>query len=139
MQKLTTDKIFSKLEQGEAVKESEIDFVTLEDTRTQLYKKIMEAYPSMASFAEASSIYPSPLHYFLTGKKNLSRDKVLAICITLKLDIAETRETLRRLIQSDLYPRDKRDFVILQGIRQKNSLYDINDALIRHGFEPLTK
>ena len=82
-------------------------------------------------------ICPSHLHDFLKGKKNLSRDKLIIICIILKLSIQESRNILRRLIQADFYPKNERDFEIMCGIRQGKALDDINELLAQKGLTPL--
>lgn len=82
-------------------------------------------------------IYPSHLHDFLKGTKKLSRDKLIIVCIVLKLSLHESRNTLKRLIQADFYPKNERDFEIMCGIRQGKSVDDINETLLVKGLAPL--
>ena len=74
---------------------------------------------------------------FLKGNKNLSRDKLIIVCIMLKLNLQESRNILKRLIQADFYPKNERDFEIMCGIRQRKSLYDINEILLAKDLTPL--
>ena len=83
-------------------------------------------------------IYPSHLHDFLKGTKKLSRDKLIIVCIVLKLSLRESRNTLKRLIQADFYPKNERDFEIMCGIRQGKSIDDINEILLLKGLNPLS-
>lgn len=83
-------------------------------------------------------IYPSHLHDFLKGTKNLSRDKLIIVCIVLKLNLQESRNILKRLIQADFYPKNERDFEIMCGIRQGKGLDDINEILLIKGLTPLS-
>lgn len=103
----------------------------------ELYNRIAAIPASINKFAGMCNIYPSHLHDFLKGNKNLSRDKLIIVCIMLKLNLQESRNILKRLIQADFYPKNERDFEIMCGIRQRKSLYDINEILLAKDLTPL--
>ena len=135
--KLSTNDIFAKIEKGEPVDVKEVEFVSPDTMRDKLYAKITEMPSSINHFANLCGIYPSHLHEFLHGTKNLSRDKLIIVCIMLKLNVRETRDILKRLIQADFYPKNERDFEIMCAIRQDRSLDEINEQLLSRGLTVL--
>ena len=60
------------------------------------------------------------------------------LCIVLKLNLQESRNILKRLIQADFYLKNERDFEIMCGIRQGKGLDDINEILLIKGLAPLS-
>ena len=136
-EKLSTDILFQEIEKRGTVNRENIHFVEQEEILLELYNRIAAIPASINKFAGMCNIYPSHLHDFLKGNKNLSRDKLIIVCIMLKLSLQESRNILKRLIQADFYPKNERDFEIMCGIRQKKSLYDINEILLAKDLTPL--
>lgn len=108
--KLSTNDIFAKIEKGEPVDVKEVEFVSPDTMRDKLYAKITEMPSSINHFADLCGIYPSHLHEFMKGTKNLGRDKLIIVCIVLKLNLRETREVLKCTLQSDFYPKKPERF-----------------------------
>lgn len=125
-QKLSTDVLFQEIEKNGTVDKNDIHFIGQEEILLELYNRIAAIPASINKFAGMCDIYPSHLHDFLKGTKNLSRDKLIIVCIVLKLNLQESRNILKRLIQADFYPKNERDFEIMCGIRQGKGLDDIN-------------
>lgn len=137
-QKLSTDVLFQEIEKNGTVDEKDIHFIGQEEILPELYNRIAAIPASINKFAGMCDIYPSHLHDFLKGTKNLSRDKLIIVCIVLKLNLQESRNILKRLIQADFYPKNERDFEIMCGIRQGKGLDDINEILLIKGLTPLS-
>lgn len=137
-QKLSTDVLFQEIEKNGTVDKKEIYFIGQEEILLELYNRIAAIPASINKFAGMCDIYPSHLHDFLKGTKNLSRDKLIIVCIVLKLNLQESRNILKRLIQADFYPKNERDFEIMCGIRQGKGLDDINEILLIKGLTPLS-
>lgn len=137
-QKLSTDVLFQEIEKNGTVDKKDIHFIGQEEILLELYNRIAAIPASINKFAGMCDIYPSHLHDFLKGTKNLSRDKLIIVCIVLKLNLQESRNILKRLIQADFYPKNERDFEILCGIRQGKGLDDINEILLIKGLTPLS-
>lgn len=137
-QKLSTDVLFQEIEKNGTVDKKEIHFIGQEEILLELYNHIAAIPASINKFAGMCDIYPSHLHDFLKGTKNLSRDKLIIVCIVLKLNLQESRNILKRLIQADFYPKNERDFEIMCGIRQGKGLDDINEILLIKGLTPLS-
>ena len=137
-QKLSTDVLFQEIEKNGTVDKKDIQFIGQEEILLELYNRIAAIPASINKFAGMCDIYPSHLHDFLKGTKNLSRDKLIIVCIVLKLNLQESRNILKRLIQADFYPKNERDFEIMCGIRQGKGLDDINEILLIKGLTPLS-
>lgn len=135
-EKLNTDVLFQEIEKNGTVDKKDIQFVEQEEILLELYSHISKI-SSINKFANMCDIYPSHLHDFLKGTKKLSRDKLIIVCIVLKLSLHESRNILKRLIQADFYPKNERDFEIMCGIRQGKSVDDINELLLTKGLIPL--
>ena len=135
--KLSTDILFQEIEKNGTADRENIHFVEQEEILLELYNRIA-AIASVNKFANMCDIYPSHLHDFLKGTKKLSRDKLIIVCIVLKLNLQESRNILKRLIQADFYPKNERDFEIMCGIRQGKCLDDINEILLTKGLIPLS-
>lgn len=135
--KLSTDILFQEIEKNGTADRENIHFVEQEEILLELYNRIA-AIASVNKFANMCDIYPSHLHDFLKGTKKLSRDKLIIVCIVLKLNLQESRNILKRLIQADFYPKNERDFEIMCGIRQGKCLDDINEILLTKDLIPLS-
>lgn len=71
-------------------------------------------------------------------KKTKQRDVILRLCIAAKFTLEETQRALKLYGMSPLYPKVKRDAVLIVAIN--HSIYeisDIDDSLVSYGFEPL--
>lgn len=69
------------------------------------------------------------LHQVFSGRRNPSRDRLLCLCIGLGATLEETQDLLKRASYAQLYPKSKRDAVIIHGLLHKKELNDINDTL----------
>lgn len=136
--KLSTDEILKEIESGNTVDTDAIPFVERQEQLILLSRKIKEHYTSFDQCAHASIISPPHLNEFLNNKTQMSRDKLLCLCITLKCSIGETRQILRRLGSTDLYSKNRRDFEILNCIQQGKTLDETNEILEKNGLDILS-
>lgn len=134
---LTTDEIFQKIKNGEYVTKEEIEFIAPEQLKNELYNDIVKADYSINRIAVECGITPSQLSDFLNNKKQMNRDKVLAVFITLGYDITKIKQFLIRLGYNELYTRNIRDFIILKGIQDKLTLDEINETLRKEALDSL--
>ena len=68
---------------------------------------------------------------------------ILQICVVFILPIfmnfwKEPREVLKCTLQSDFYPKNQRDFIIMSGIKAHRSVDDINELLMNNGLSILS-
>lgn len=84
---------------------------------------------SKAALARKSGMSEVYLHQVFSGRRNPSRDRLLCLCIGLGATLEETQELLKRASYAQLYPKTKRDAVIIHGLLHQKELNDINDTL----------
>lgn len=77
-------------------------------------------------------------YQILSGKRVPSRDKLIAFCFGLQLDLDETNKLLKRSGLSELYAKNKRDSIIIFVINSKKSVFSANELLFENGLEILT-
>ena len=67
----------------------------------------------------ASLIQRNYAYQILNGTKNPGRDKVLALCIAAHMNYEETQRALALADLGKLYPRRKKDSIIIFALKQK--------------------
>ncbi|MBD5129245.1 MAG: helix-turn-helix transcriptional regulator [Ruminococcaceae bacterium] len=77
-------------------------------------------------------------YQILSGKKMPSRDKLIAFCFGLQLDVDETNSLLKSVGLPVLYARNKRDSIIIYAINSGKSVFITNNLLFENKFEILT-
>ena len=88
----------------------------------------------LAKQAGMSEVY---LHQVFAGRRNPSRSRVLCICFGLDATLDETQELLKQCSLAQLYPREKRDAIIIYGLLHGLSLFEVNDKLFEEDEETL--
>lgn len=73
----------------------------------------------------------------INGKKIPSRDKIIQLVIAMGLTIDDCQTALKYCGRSPLYPRVKRDSIIIFGIKNGQSIYQISNALVNNGEKSL--
>lgn len=136
-QSLSTDEIFQKIEDGETPSTEDIAFVDSKQLKADLYNEIQEQGYSLNQIAKEAGLSPAHLSEFLSDKKKMSRDKLLAVFIILKYDISRLNRQLTRFGYQRLYSRNLRDFLLLTSIRDGLSLDEINDRLQKEQVDTL--
>lgn len=76
-------------------------------------------------------------HQLFSGKRNPSRDTVLQLAFAIRADVEQAQEMLKVAQKSILYPRIKRDTVIIYCLHNKISLGDTEIILYDLGLPPL--
>lgn len=72
------------------------------------------------------------------GQKKPNRDKVIALCLSMKLGTEETQRLLKQTGYPLLYAKFKQDSIILFGLQHTLSTMEVNDLLYEMK-EPLLK
>lgn len=73
----------------------------------------------------------------INGRKIPSKDKIIRIVLAMNLNLDDCQEALRISGKSALYPRIKRDSILIYAINKGYSIYQTNDLLLEHGEEML--
>ncbi len=84
--------------------------------------------------AEISEIFGFQV---LSGTRNPSRNTLLSLCISSKMTLDEVQATLKIAEFAPLYPKSKRDSVIILGITNGKNVCQINNELYDNNEETL--
>ena len=92
---------------------------------------------SKAVLAKQSGISEVYLHQVFSGRRTPSRNRLLCLCFGLSASPEEAQELLKQCGLAQLYPKNRRDAIILYGLAHSAELSEINDELFRAQEEPL--
>lgn len=84
--------------------------------------------------AELNEIYG---YQIFSGKRLPSRDKLIALAFGMVLSLEETQQLLKYAGFSPLYPKNKRDSIIIWGISHHFNICRINEDLYNQDEETL--
>ena len=110
-----------------------------------VYDKIndfWEAAIEKSGYSKSNIINKSDFSYcyfydVINGRKIPGRDKIIRLILTMHLSVDECQEALRISGRSALYPRIRRDAIILFAISNGYSIYQLSELLADAGEEPL--
>lgn len=103
-----------------------------------LQEKLDEKGLSKSDVIKKSEINEIYGYQILSGKRFPSRNKLLCICIGAEFSVEETNEVLRVAEFSPLYPKLKRDSVIIFCIKNRYPIWRINEELFDHDLQILS-
>lgn len=84
--------------------------------------------------AEISEIFGFQV---LSGTRKPSRNTLLSLCIAMNMTLDEVQSALKIAQFAPLYPKNKRDSIIILGISKGKSVCEINNELYDNGEETL--
>ena len=84
---------------------------------------------SKAALAKQSGMSEVYLHQVFAGRRNPSRNRLICLCFGLSATLEETQSLLKQCGLAQLYPKSRRDAIIIYGLANGVSLFDINDKL----------
>ncbi len=77
-------------------------------------------------------------YQIFSGTRLPSRDSLICICVAMEMTLDETQAILKIAGFAALYPKAKRDSVIIRGISEGKSVAGINEELYNLGEKTLT-
>ena len=92
---------------------------------------------SKAALAKQSGMSEVYLHQVFSGRRNPSRSRLLCLCFGLGATLEESQELLKQCGYARLYPKNRRDAIILYGIANGMDLFAVNDKLFEENEETL--
>lgn len=92
---------------------------------------------SKATLAKRSGMSEVYLHQVFAGRRNPSRSRLLCLCFGLSATVEEVQELLKQCGYAQLYPKNKRDAIILYGLLNGMTLFEVNDKLFAENEETL--
>lgn len=99
-----------------------------------LFQKRKISKAALAKLSGMSEVY---LHQVFAGRRNPSRSRLLCLCFGLEATVEETQELLKHCGHAQLYPKSRRDAIILYGLTNHMDLFDVNDKLFAENEETL--
>lgn len=99
-----------------------------------LFQKRKISKAALAKLSGMSEVY---LHQVFAGRRNPSRSRLLCLCFGLEATVEETQELLKHCGHAQLYPKNRRDAIILYGLTNHMDLFDVNDKLFAKNEETL--
>ena len=100
--------------------------------QTLLERLFLKTRLSKAELARRSGVSAVYLHQMFAGKRTPSRDRLICLGVGLSASLPELQDLLRRSGCAELYPRDRRDAIIIYGVTRGRTLQEINDALFQN-------
>ena len=104
------------------------------ETLNALFQKHRISKAALARLSGMSEVY---LHQVFAGRRNPSRSRLLCLCFGLDATVEETQLLLKHCGHAQLYPKNRRDAIILYGLANNMDLFDVNDKLFRENEETL--
>ena len=112
-------------------------FFSSKDAAAMLNQLFKNCGLSKAALAKRSGMSEIYLHQIFSGRRNPSRSRLLCLCIGLGASLEETQELLKLCGLAQLYPKLRRDAIIIYGLTHRLSLFSINDSLFSSDEETL--
>ena len=131
----TTDELLKILHSTQSVSELNKYTENLSEQNENLsLSEYFTAYLRLHNIHESDLIRSSQIqrnyaYQILSGAKNPGRDKVLALCLAAQMNYDETQRALALADLGKLYPRRKRDSIIIFALNQKLSVQQTNELL----------
>lgn len=115
----------------EDLQEQSLDMTLQEYLNDLLFQKGM----TVADVNRKSTVEKGYENQIFNGRrKNPKREKLLAIAFAMELTIAETQNMLKIAQKPQLYPRNRKDQIILFALTKHYSLIDVNEILEDLGY-----
>ena len=92
---------------------------------------------SKAALAKQSGMSEVYLHQVFAGRRNPSRSRLICLCFGLSATLDEAQELLKQGGFAQLFPKHRRDAIIIYGLVNNASLFEVNDKLFAEGEETL--
>lgn len=92
--------------------------------------KMNEQNLSAAELIAASQIQRNYGYQILNGTRKPSRDKVLALCLALRLNLPDARRALTLAQLGQLYPKNRRDSILIFSLNKRLSVLQTNELLL---------
>lgn len=116
------------------------EFLADDERAGNYLDKLMVKYEQKAAtLSEAAGLHRSFVGNILNGRKEPSRDSIIAICLAMKATLEELQTLLKFTGHAPLYVRRKRDVIIWFGIMKKKTIVEIDIDLHERGYKTFFK
>lgn len=125
---LTAEKPESYLDQGETIDRTLPDY---------LFELLADRDMKRAEVVRGSGVNVTVVYDIFAGKSVPGRDRAIMLAFGLKCDLRETQRLLRLAGASELWPKVRRDAIIIWCINQGMTRSECDDELWRLGEKTL--
>lgn len=132
----TTDELLKILEKTKNIDsyfESNSDSIINIELRDYLENTMRERNISIPDLIKRSNLSPVYVYKILSGERIPGRDKLLCIAIGMRMTLQEIQLALRIAGHSLLYPKTKRDSIIIFAVNHNAGLAECNETLYELG------
>lgn len=106
---------------------------------TSYLKRLLAKYDkNVDDILEKTFISRSYAYQILSGTRNPTDDVVCLLALGIGFDIDETQTLLKYAKRAPLYPKYKRDAIIINCISNKTGVLECDRILRENGLKPLT-
>ena len=102
-----------------------------------LNSMLKEKGMTKAEIIKKTSLSQSHVYQSFSGKRLPTRDKLIEICLAMEVSVDEAQTLLKYTGYAPLYPRNKRDSVIIAAMRNGESVIRCNITLDELNLSPL--
>ena len=110
------------------------NYTSVADSLNQMILKQRISKSALARQSGMSEVY---LHQVFSGRRTPSRTRLLCMCFGLQATVEEAQVLLKQCGYAPLYPKNRRDAILLYGLSHQQTLFQINDTLFDEGEETL--
>lgn len=134
-----TDELLNELKHSalsDFISENDTEFLSGE-FKDYLMRLADEKGMTRAEIIRRAGLFDVYAYQIFAGKKHPSRDNAVRLCFGLALDSEEASELLKHSGYAPLYPRNKRDSVIISALENHLSVTELNLKLDDLALAPL--
>lgn len=136
----TTQNMLQMLSQPEGIDQLDSDHAlrSSEELFTQQLRRHLRVHGvSSAELGARSSLSRSFVYQILGGDRIPGRDVIVRMAFILSLTVEETQSLLRAARRGQLYPRIRRDALLIHALNQRMTLEQAEALLAARGEQPL--
>lgn len=110
--------------------EKNLDIIRNTDIKNHWHSLIEKSNLSSFDIINRSEFAYAYYYEVIGGKKIPSRDKVIRLILAMHLSIEDCQKTLKICGLSELYPKFRRDSIIIYAVTHNLTVYELNELLI---------
>ena len=104
--------------------------ISLKEFWGELLERSGKSKSNIINAADISYIY---FYEIIQGKKVPKKDKIIRLILAMELGLDDVQNALRHCNQAPLYPRIKRDSLLIYAIENNYSIFQTQELLIKNG------
>lgn len=138
----STDELMRMIEESSSIEDTmaEIGDDFIEKTYSQrLYELMDRRCVKAAELAKMSLMSRSFVYQVYSGVREPGRDVVLRFALLLRAGVPETQRMLQAAGRGALYPRIRRDAILLYALKEEMDVFAADELLIRYGETPFVE